>query len=148
MQWIFLQPAVQQMQGREEAKCCQLSGCAPQSVDFNNINKAYAWYRDVIPLCYLLIFHSYPLITSVLSLASDLNKLRVQILVRFVTLRNNFVFCTNSKNNVIVGIVFQLSFGQAKTANKVLVITIVTLPSILFSFSYMKQLSFTEDISV
>lgn len=88
----------------------------------------------MIPLCYLLIFHSYPLITSVLSLASDLNKLRAQILVRFVTLRNNsFVLCTNSRSNVIVGIMFQLSFGQAKTSNKILLITIVTLPSILFS---------------
>lgn len=87
----------------------------------------------MIPLCYLLIFHSYPLITSVLSLANDLNKLRAQNLVRFVTLRNNsFVLCTNSRNNVIVGIMFQLSFGQEKTANEVLVITIVTLPSILF----------------
>lgn len=63
----------------------------------------------------MFLFRAYPLITSVLSLASDLNKLRAQILVRCVTLRSNcFVLCTNSSNNVIVGVMFQLSFGQAK----------------------------------
>lgn len=82
----------------------------------------------------VFLFHSYPLITSVLSLTCNLNNLRAQIFVRCVTLRNNcFVLCTNSRNNVIVGVMFQLCFGQAKTSNKVLLITIVILPSILFS---------------
>lgn len=94
----------------------------------------------------VFLFHSYPLLTSVLSLASDLSKLSVQILVMCVTLKNNcFVLCTNNGNKVIVGIMFKLSFGQAKTF-KVLLITIVTLPSILFSC--MKQLCFTENISL
>lgn len=96
----------------------------------------------------VFLFHSYPLLTLVLSLASDRNKLRVQILVTCVTLRNNCsVLCTNNRNTVIVGIMFQLSFGQAKTS-KVLIITIVTLPSILFSFSCMKQLYFSENMSL
>lgn len=50
----------------------------------------------------VFLFHACALIISVLSLASDLNKLRAQMLVRCDNVRSNcFGLCTNiSRNNV------------------------------------------------